>query len=81
MVKFEVKEIKCKSSGKTRTSIAEFNEGFSHICVDDHCYILVNGIDGNHEPVYHWHEEAVSVLKKLPDTPYNYQPYKDFYGL
>lgn len=78
---FQVKNIKCNTTNITYTSIAQFNEGFSHICVDDHCYILVNGMDGNYTPVYHWFPEAVRILKILPDTPDNYPPYKDFYNL
>jgi len=36
--------------------------GVSHIIVDDHCYVLVNG----NNTVKHWYHEAVAVLKTLP---------------
>ena len=41
--------------------------GISHIIVDDHCYVLVNGnSDGVFNKVYHWYPEAVEALKQLP---------------
>ena len=42
--------------------------GVSHIIVDDHCYVLVNGSyrDG-FVTVKHWYREAVEALKRLPN--------------
>lgn len=80
-VKMEVKELKDKS-GITYTSIAQFNDNFSHICVDDHCYTLVNGNDElGYKKSYHLFDEAIKVLKQLPDSPNDYEPYKSFYNL
>ena len=41
--------------------------GVSHIIVDDHCYVLVNG--SNDRPfnmVAWWYREAVAALRQLP---------------
>ena len=46
--------------------------GVSHIIVDDHCYVLLNKIDGEFKMAYHWYEEAVEALKGLPDKRINY---------
>ena len=42
--------------------------GVSHICIDDHCYVLYNGddIDGVFYSAKHWYREAVQALKNLP---------------
>ncbi len=43
--------------------------GVSHIIVDDHCYVLVNGSNTNpvFKTVKHWYREAVAALRTLPD--------------
>lgn len=41
--------------------------GVSHIIVDDHCYVLVNGsADRGFDTVKHWYREAVEALQALP---------------
>jgi hypothetical protein len=45
--------------------VAELNNGFSHIAVDDHCYVLLNG--GELSPW--WFREALDVLRTLPKDP------------
>lgn len=44
--------------------------GVSHIVVDDHCYVLVNGSSkGGFSAVTHWYAEAVEAMKTLPTPP------------
>lgn len=45
--------------------------GVSHIIIDDHCYVLVNGEDrqGRYTMVKHWFTEAVVALQGLPADP------------
>ena len=45
--------------------------GVSHIIIDDHCYVLVNGEDdqGRCAMVKHWFTEAVVALQGLPADP------------
>lgn len=59
------------------TTLKDEHGGVSHIIEDDHCYVLLNGIDkvcldGTYRAEYvmvrHWYSEAVDALKKLP-TP------------
>jgi len=45
--------------------VAEFNKGYSHIAVDDHCYVLLNG----GEPSHWLFKEALQVLRRLPENP------------
>lgn len=41
--------------------------GISHIIVDDHCYVLVNGsLELGFATVKHWYYEAVVAMKELP---------------
>lgn len=41
--------------------------GVSHIIVDDHCYVLVNGSDDRpFSMVAWWYREAVAALQQLP---------------
>ena len=41
--------------------------GISHIIVDDHCYVLVNGsCERGFATVKHWYKEAVQALQGLP---------------
>ena len=41
--------------------------GVSHIIVDDHCSVLVNGSeDRGFDTVKHWYREAVETLQRLP---------------
>ena len=52
-------------TGEYVTPVAEFNDGCSHIIVDDGCYIIVNG-----EKFSPWiFREALAVLKTLPENP------------
>ena len=57
-------------SGSKLTPVATLRDeygGVSHIIVDDHCYVLVNGGDGRgFTKVKHWYREAVEALKTLP---------------
>lgn len=44
--------------------------GVSHIIIDDHCYVLVNGT----KTVKHWYKEAVAALQTLPADPRGLEP-------
>ena len=55
-------------------SVATFNDGYSSICVDDNCWIIKNG-NGFSSHIF---EEAMIILKQLPDNPSNYKPYVDY---
>lgn len=65
-------EVTLKRSGSTATPVATLkNEygGVSHIIIDDHCYVLVNGsYTRGFDTVKHWYPEAVDAMKTLP-TP------------
>jgi len=71
--KWEVKKL----TENKHLSLVEFNDGYSHICVDDHCYMVVNG---DEESGYDYSArifpEAAQLLKELPDSPDHYEPYK-----
>ena len=68
-VKFELKAV------EKRITVAEFNNGYSHIAVDDHCWVIING--GKQSS--HIFIEAMDVLKKLPSCPHDYAPYQELY--
>lgn len=45
--------------------VCELNDGYSHIAVDDGCYVLLNG----GKPSAWWFPEALQALKGLPADP------------
>lgn len=45
--------------------VAELSRGYSHIAVDDHCYVLLNG--GRMSAW--WFREALDILRTLPENP------------
>ena len=69
---FKVEKIKLKKGNAT--SVAIFNDGYSHIIVDDNCWLIVNG-DGISSWIF---DEAMEVLKQLPNKPSNYKPYMNY---
>lgn len=49
--------------------------GVSHIIIDDHCYVLINGsVERGFGMVKHWFKEAVAALQKLPTDPRELEP-------
>jgi hypothetical protein len=59
------------SEMKPFASLRSEHGGEAHIIVDDGCYELVlKGKDGKFTAVTHWFQEAVEVLKTLPDNPH-----------
>lgn len=48
--------------------------GVSHIIIDDHCYVLMNGTEASVAPVRHWFHEAVAALQGLPADPRDLEP-------
>lgn len=48
--------------------------GVTHIVVDDHCYVLLQGSDNEPlaglVPVSHWYPEAVEAMRALPPIIY-----------
>jgi hypothetical protein len=65
-------------SGDKAIYVAEFNNGFSHIIVDDSCWVIVNGYDGEAKQSSWIFPEAKEALNKLPNSPLDYMPYIDF---
>ena len=65
-------EIVTLNNGSEVTPIATLKDehgGVSHIIIDDHCYVLVNGAaERGFSSVNHWYPEAVEAMKTLP-TP------------
>ena len=61
-------------NGGDAIAVAEFNNGYSHVVVDDHCWVVVNG----GYPSAHLYREAMAVLKQLPDHPNDYGPYREY---
>ena len=56
---------------------AEFNKGYSHIIIDDGCWVIVNGEDGT-AAIYAWiYPEAMENLKLLPNNPKDYKQEKE----
>jgi len=70
-MKFEVKSI------NGSTSFVTFNKGYSHIIVDGGCWVIVNG-KNNSAYIF---EEAMEALKKLPNKPTDYKPYRKAVGM
>ena len=58
------------------TSVAVFNDGYSRIVIDDNCWVVKNG-DNYSEWIF---EEAMEVLKQLPNKPNDYKPLLDFWN-
>ena len=72
MIKLKIEDIIVDNDegGYETTSVAEFNGGYSHLIEDDHCWLVVNG-GGTSAWIF---EEAVEVLKQLPNSPDDYEP-------
>jgi hypothetical protein len=69
---FKVQKVTLQTGSKI-TSVVEFNNGYSHIVVDDGCWVVVNG-----GMFASWiFPKALDILKKLPSNPYDYKPYMD----
>ena len=49
-------------------SYVQFNNGYSHITIDDNLYLIVNGT-GYCIPTGHIFPEAMDILKQLPSNP------------
>ena len=64
-------DVKVVVSGNEHVPVATLKDeygGVSHIIVDDHCYVLVNGgSERAFATVQHWYREAVAALRTLPD--------------
>lgn len=62
-------------NGSELTPVATLKDeagGVSHVCVDDHCYVLFNGgrhTGGRFRSTAHWYREAVAALMSLPADP------------
>lgn len=63
--------------GAETIAVAEFNNGCSHIIEDGHCWVIVNGRDGEAKWSSHIFPEAMQELRRLPDMPARYQPLTD----
>ena len=63
--------------GEETVAVAEFNDGCSHIIEDDHCWVIVNGRDGEAKWSSHIFGEAMQELRDLPDVPALYRPLTD----
>ncbi len=64
-------------NGAEVVAVAEFNDGYSHIIEDDHCWVIVNGRDGEAKSSSHIFDEAMRELRDLPDMPARYRPLTD----
>lgn len=57
-------------TGGTYVPVATLKDeygGVSHIVIDDHCYVLVNGsYERGFATVKHWYREAVEAMQGLP---------------
>lgn len=64
------KEGTYRNTNNTFTPVVTLKDeygGVSHIIIDDHCYVLLNGsYDRKWMPTNHWFSEAVEALKTLP---------------
>jgi len=56
-----------KSSYET-ISYVQFNNNYSHIIIDDNCYMIANGTEIV-IPSNHIFPDAVEILKQLPNNP------------
>jgi hypothetical protein len=72
---YECKTIRLEN-GSRLTSVCEFNNGYSNLCVDDSCWVVVNG---GRVSAY-ISREAMDVLMQLPHSPTLYDPYMKFIG-
>ena len=66
------------ANGSRATYVAEFNNKYSHIIVDDNCWVLVNGDDGAAEFSAWIFKEAKEILDQLPVMPSEYKPFVDY---
>jgi hypothetical protein len=55
--------------------VASFNKGYSHIGVDDKCWVLYNGHPGELKSSRWIFPEAKDVLDTLPRSPEDHEPY------
>jgi len=68
---WKVQKIKLYADIGTFTSVVQFAEGSCHIVVDKGCWCLVNS--GRFSRMLT--PRALSIIKQLPDNPYDYLPY------
>lgn len=55
-------------------TVASFGDGESHIAIDSGCWVVL--FEGRLTP---WiPEEAAEILKDLPSSPLDYEPYREF---
>jgi len=78
MVTFKIDKIKLKS-GSEITTVAKFNDGYSHIAIDDGCWVVVNGGNGEAQLSPWIFLEAIKALKGLPSRPGDYYPLMPYY--
>ncbi len=51
---------------KPLVTLKDEHGGVSHIIMDDHCYVLINGRAGGYfAMVKHWYQEAAIALRDL----------------
>ena len=64
-------------NGETFTFVAEFieNTDVYHIGEHNNQWVILKGIDGDAKFCVWISEQAVELLKALPNRPYNYQPF------
>lgn len=68
MIIIENGNIITKHGSKLRT-VAVLNNGYTHIGIDDSCYIILNGENGEAGVSSHIFPEALEALKQLPSKP------------
>ena len=56
-------------------TVCVFNNGYSHIAVDDHCWVILNG----GKPTFWIFDQAAFLLKQLPSTRNDYVPWREYY--
>lgn len=71
--RFECKTIRL-DNGSRLTSVCEFSDGYSHIAVDDGCWIIVNG----GKVSAYINRGAMEMLMQLPHSPSLHSPYMSF---
>lgn len=61
-------------NGARLTSVCMFNNGLSHIAVDDACWVIINA----GKVTAYINRDAMEMLMRLPHSPNLYEPYMDF---
>jgi hypothetical protein len=74
MITWTIQYIKPKESDKTLVSVCSFLNGHGHVAVYQGCWALVlkNEIKNN------LCKEFIELIKKLPSSPEEYEPYTSF---